>query len=88
MWRPAGYSLLTLLVESGWPAYAGRLCGRGLRRGLRALRVARGDDSMDGVSDPLLPWGEEDSDVKREREHLQEHGAPGAPDLGCRIQDA
>lgn len=72
----AGYSLLTLLVESGWPGYAARLGYRSLRAVFRQARVLKGDDSMEGVSDPLLPWGEEDEDVRQEREHLQEHGVP------------
>ena len=70
----SGYLLLTLVVETGWPGYLGRLCLRGLQGLGQRLRVLRGDDSMSGVSDPLLPWGEEDEDVRAEREHLLEHG--------------
>ena len=67
--------LLTLVVETGWPGYMGRLCLRGLAGLGRRVSVLQGDDSMAGVSDPLLPWGEEDEDVRHEREHLLEHGA-------------
>ena len=70
----SGYLLLTLVVETGWPGYLGRLCLRGLQSLGQRLRVLRGDDSMSGVSDPLLPWGEEDEDVRAERKHLLEHG--------------
>ena len=71
----AGYMLLTLAVETGWSGYLGRLCLRGLAGLGHRVSVLRGDDSMAGVSDPLLPWGEEDEDVRQERQHLLEHGA-------------